>query len=88
MFLDENNVVSGVGSSAIAVLLVILNIAFLAAVAWLTIKHGARYICAFAKQVKRIVRATCSLMTAPFRQARAFATAVGRLVTGSFQQLP
>ena len=64
MFLDDNNIVSPAGVSTIAVLLLILNIAFLAAVAWLTIKYGAKYIQAFARQGKRLVTACSAIMTA------------------------
>ena len=57
MFLDDGNVISTVGSSAIAILLLILNVAFLIAVAYMTIKYGRCYIVAFWSQGKRIVKA-------------------------------
>ena len=59
MFLDDNSIVSPAGVGTIAVLLLILNTAFLVAVAWLTVRFGAKYIQAFARRGKRFVIA-CS----------------------------
>ena len=57
------NVVSSAGLSAIAILFVVFNLAFLVVVPWLTIKYWARYISACIRQGKRIVEAAHRLVT-------------------------
>ena len=77
MFLDDSSVISTVGSRAIAILLLILNVAFLIAVAYMTIKYGRRYIVAFWIQGKRIVKAA-------WRATVAFPGQVVRSITAGF----
>ena len=73
MFLDENHVASSGSLSAIAILLVILNIAFLTLVALAVVKQGRRYFWtllmkaqAFSKAALRLVKAAVWFVGAPF----------------------
>ena len=73
MFLDKNHVLSPGGVSAIAILLVILNIAFLVLVALAVVQQGQKYFWiflrkadAFSKAALRLVKAACSFLKAPF----------------------
>ncbi len=77
MFLDKNHVLSPGGVSAIAILLVILNIAFLVLVALAVVQQGRRYFWtflrkaqAFSKAALRLVKAAFSFLKAPFAQGR------------------
>ncbi len=62
MFLDRDHVASSVGLRATAILLVILNVAFLALVAWLVLKHGKRHAKAFLRQAVAIGKDAFHLM--------------------------
>lgn len=64
MFLDKDRVASSVGLRAAAILLVILNVAFLALVAWLVLKHGKRHAKAFLRQAKAISKGALHLVKA------------------------
>ena len=75
MFLDRDHVASSVGLRATAVLLVIINIAFLVLVAWLVFQHGKRHATAFLRQGQAIgkaalrpVKAAFTGRKAPFRE--------------------
>ena len=77
MFLDENHVLSPGGVSAIAILLVILNVGFLLLVALAVVKQGRRYFWtflrktqAFSKAALRLVKAAFSFLSAPFAQKK------------------
>ena len=65
MLMDNNNVASSAGLSAIAILLLILNVAFLALVAFLVLKQGKRHIGTFLRQAQVIVKAAFQLLKAP-----------------------
>lgn len=72
MFLDRDHVASPAGMSAIAILLVILNVGFLLLVALAVVKQGRRYFWmilrkaqAFSKAGLRLVKAACSFLAAP-----------------------
>jgi len=73
MFLDKNHVLSSGGVSAIAILLVILNIGFLVLVALAVVQQGQRYFWtflrkaqAFSKATLRMVKAVFGFLKAPF----------------------
>ncbi len=75
MFLDKNHVLSPGGVSAIAILLVILNIAFLVLVALAVVKQGRRYFWTFLRKAQafstaalRLVKAAFSFLKAPVAQ--------------------
>ncbi len=70
MFLDTHNVADTAGLSATAILLMILNIAFLALVAFVIVKQGARHIVAFAKQIHIISKGVFRLVKAPFTRRK------------------
>ena len=57
MLLDHDNVASSAGSSAIATLLLILNIVFLALVAFLILRHSKRRIGSCLRQTQVIGKA-------------------------------
>ena len=72
MFLDKNHVLSPGGVSAIAILLVILNIAFLVLVALAVVKQGRKYFWTFLRRAQafstaalRLVKAALSFLKAP-----------------------
>lgn len=54
MFLDKDHVAGSAGLRATAILLVILNVAFLALVTWRVYKHGKRHAKAFLRQAVAI----------------------------------
>ncbi len=56
MFLDTNNVANSRGLSATGVLLMILNVAFLAVSGILIVGRGRRHIAAFAQQTKGLTQ--------------------------------
>lgn len=61
MLLDHNNVASSAGSSAIATLLLILNIVFLALVAFLILRQGKRRLGPFLRRTQVIGKAAFRL---------------------------
>ena len=78
MFLDRDHVARSVGLRATAVLLVIINVAFLVLVAWLVFQHGRRHATAFLRQAGAIgkaafgpVKAVLTGRKAPFPNHRA-----------------
>ena len=71
MFLDTDQVASSAGLRAIAVLLVMLNVAFVTLVAWLVLKHGKRRATAFLRQAGVIGKAAFCLLPAAFSQRKA-----------------
>ena len=73
MFLDKNHVLSSGGVSAIAILLVILNIGFLVLVALAVVQQGQRHFWtflrkaqAYSKAAVRLVKAAFGFLKAPF----------------------
>jgi len=70
MFLDKNHVLSPGGVSAIAILLVILNIGFLVLVALAVVQQGQRYFWTFSRKAQAFSKAALSFLKAPFGQKR------------------
>ncbi len=66
MFLDKNHVLSRGGLSAIAILLVILNVAFLVLVALAVVKQGRRYFWTFLRKTQAFSKAALCLVKAAF----------------------
>ncbi|KAL0038989.1 hypothetical protein WJX77_004333 [Trebouxia sp. C0004] len=73
MFLDKTHVLSPGGVSAIAILLVILNIGFLVLVALAVVQQGRRYFWTFLRKAQafstaalRLVKAAFGFLEAPF----------------------
>ncbi len=68
MFLDTNNVANSSGLSATGVLLMILNVAFLAMSGILIVGRGRRHVAAFAQQTKGITKTVFQFLRRPFTQ--------------------
>ncbi len=68
MFLDANNVANSRGLSATGVLLMILNVAFLAVSGILIVGRGRRHVAAFARQSKGITKTVSQRLKRPFTQ--------------------
>ncbi len=66
MFLDKNHVLSRGGVSAIAILLVILNVAFLVLVALAVVQQGRRYFWTFLRKTQAFSKAALRLVKAAF----------------------
>jgi uncharacterized membrane protein YbhN (UPF0104 family) len=66
MFLDKNHVLSSGGVSAIAILLVILNIAFLVLVALAVVQEGQKHFWTFLRKAQAFSTAALCLMKAAF----------------------
>lgn len=66
MFLDKNHALSPGGVSTIAILLVILNIAFLVLVALAVVKQGRRYFWTFLRKAQAFSGAALRLVKAAF----------------------
>ena len=73
MFLDKTHILSPGGVSAIAILLVILNIAFLVLVALAVVQQGREHFWTFLRKAQacskaalRLVKAAFSFLKAPF----------------------
>ncbi len=71
MFLDKNHVSSPGGVSAIAILLVILNIGFLVLVALAVVQQGQRYFWTFLRKAQAFSKAALCLVKAAFRILKA-----------------
>ena len=71
MFVDRDHVASSVGLRATAVLLVIVNVAFIVLVAWLVFQHGKRHATAFLRQAQAIGKAAFGPMKAAFTGRKA-----------------
>jgi uncharacterized membrane protein YbhN (UPF0104 family) len=77
MFLDKNHVLSHGSVSTIAILLVILNIAFLVLVALVVVQQGQKYFWTFLRKAQafstaalRLVKAAFGFLKAPFTRKR------------------
>ncbi len=70
MFLDKDHVLSPGGVSAIAILLVILNVGFLVLVALAVVKQGRRYFWTFLRKAQAFSEAALSFLKAPLGQKR------------------
>ena len=75
MLLDHNNAASSAGSSAVATLLLILNVAFLVLVAFLILRQSKRRIGSCLRQTQVIGQAAfcqgktvCQLLKSPFAE--------------------
>ena len=68
MFLDTNNVANSRGLSATGVLLMILNVAFLAVSGVLIVRRGRRHVAAFAQQTKGMTKTVFQCIRRPVTQ--------------------
>lgn len=68
MLLDTNNVANSRGLSATGVLLMILNVAFLAVSGVLIVRRGRRHDAAFAQQTKGITKTVFQCLRRPCTQ--------------------
>ena len=71
MFLDRDHVASSAGLRTAAVLLVILNVAFLVLVTWLVFQHGKRHASAFLRQTQVIGKAAFGPLKSAYLRHRA-----------------